>query len=147
MNYINLLQKVGQTLKDNLKEVTIRLTPWQAYAGQGYDKLTAGIVVLVNLGSVYLSHKAHSSETRIASLAIVETEVNIEISIGKRNLKDEDDFTVEETVQNVEEILTSLDFDGCRLFPTTISSGVIDDSMNYWRHLTFKLSSRNRIGG
>ena len=146
MNYINLLYKVGQTLKENLQDVTVRLTPWQAYAGQGYDKLTAGAVVLVNLGNVYLSHNTHSSESKIASLAIVETEVNIEISIGKRNLRDEDDFTVEEIVQNIEAILTSLDFDGCKLFLTTISSGVIDDAMNYWRHLTFKLLSRNRIG-
>ncbi len=147
MNYINLLQKVGQTLKDNLKDVTIRLTPWQSYAGQGYDKLTSGIVVLVNLGSVFLSHNAHSSESGIASMAMIETDVNIEISIGNRNLRDEDDFTVEEIVQNIEEILTSLDFDGCRLFPITISSGVIDDAMIYWRHLTFRLSSRKRIGG
>lgn len=147
MNYIDLLHKVGQTLKDNLTDVTIRLTPWQAYAGQGYDKLTSGIVVLVNLGSIYLSHNTHSSEIKLASLAIVETEVNIEVSIGKRNLKDEDDFSVEETAQRVADILTSLDFDGCKLFPTTISSGVIDDSMNYWRHLTFRLAARTRIGG
>jgi hypothetical protein len=147
VNYINLLQKVGQTLRDNLTDVTIKLTPWQAYAGQGYDKLTSGIVVLVNLGNIYITHNSMSSETRNASLATVETDVNIELSIGKRNLKDEDDFAVEEIAQKIEEILTNLDFEGCSLFPTTISTGVIDEALNYWRHLTFKLISRKRIGG
>lgn len=147
MNYINLLYQVRDKLKEDLKDVIIKLTPWQSYAGQGYDKLSSGIVVLVNLGDIYHNIEYKNTENSVFGLAQVESSVNINISIGKRNLGDEDDFSIEEIAQELEKILTNLNFDGCGLFPKTISTGVIDDSMNYWRHLTFGLTFKQRLGG
>lgn len=146
LTYIEILAQIGQILKTNLNDATVRLTPWQSYAGQGYDKLTTGIVVLINLGSVFYNYRSYSAEDRNIRLSIIETDANIEISVGKRNLKDEDDFTIEDIVMQIEGLLKHQDFEGFKLMPATISAGVIDEAKNYWRHITFRLTSRERIG-
>lgn len=147
MNYINFLHKVAERLKSALQGVTIKLTPWQSYAGQGYDKLSSGVIVLINLGDIYYHTEYGAVENKTFAVAQIESEVNINLSVGKRNLGDEDDFSIEEVVQKIVEVLTSNDFEGVGLIPKTISTGVIDDSLNYWRHLTFSITIRKRIGG
>lgn len=147
ITYIDILKEIGDILNDTFPKLDIKITPWQVYAGEGYDKLSNRPQILINLGTIlYTAREYADTEAGQFKAGIYEVSANVQISVGKTNLNDKDDFEIEDICDKIIDLLHFKSTDAGIIEFISQSNGVIDSNMNYWRHLRFTINRQLNIG-
>ena len=146
-SYLEILQNLGKYLSERLdeNEVSVKVTPLQLTAGSTYDKLDKNITLLLNLDSVDISAIDEILEDTKPVRIKSSEYVRLAISIGKRIIADNTNYIVEQTIEEVLNLISYKDIEGNIYYPQYISTPIIDANYVYWRNIGIQVKLNNRI--
>ena len=141
MIYTDILNEISEILTQEYPQVDVKVTPWQVAAGAGYDKIQSRPEILINLGELtYIPLDKIKTSASQYKAGKYDVGMNIMISVGKTNLNDINDFEIEDICKRIIELLHFRMVQGGLMEFATLSIGIIDENLNYWRHLRFTIN-------